>query len=159
MRRCLQLCDIKLPEIETMLAKLPTSTTYDHKMGWLPPKFQDQCREIASKYITERIRADILTENESSEKTSTKKHGSTSKHNAEDSFANDVVVIDGKCFWSSFEFILMRIEFFQTSRTSRYFQRKTTRKARVAATTTFAKRPIFPTRTKSTKKSPKKLTN
>lgn len=63
MKHFLQYCDIHLPEIKTMLAKLPDyhpGLGCDLKNGWLPDKFHDQCREIASKYITEEVQRQVL---------------------------------------------------------------------------------------------------
>lgn len=49
-----QYCDILLPEIEAMLARLPPITAdvqCDPKNGWFPSSFVDQCREIVNRYI------------------------------------------------------------------------------------------------------------
>lgn len=46
-----------------MLARLPEvypGTKCDPKNGWLPDKFHDQCREIATKYISEEVQKQLL---------------------------------------------------------------------------------------------------
>ncbi|KAK9707969.1 Tau95 Triple barrel domain [Popillia japonica] len=53
-----QYCDVHLPEIQTMLNRLPPimpGTVCDFKNGWLPNKFTDQCREIVNKYMIEQV--------------------------------------------------------------------------------------------------------
>lgn len=46
-----------------MLARLPEvqpGARCDPKNGWLPDKFHDQCREIATKYISEEVQRQLL---------------------------------------------------------------------------------------------------
>uniref|UniRef100_A0A1B6DG43 General transcription factor 3C polypeptide 5 n=2 Tax=Clastoptera arizonana TaxID=38151 RepID=A0A1B6DG43_9HEMI len=54
-----QLCDIKVPEIENMVARLPRippGTQCHERLGWLPPGFAEQCRDIISGIVTELLR-------------------------------------------------------------------------------------------------------
>lgn len=47
-------CDIRVPEIQEMLEKIPTpltGATCNEKSGWLPANFDDHCREILSDII------------------------------------------------------------------------------------------------------------
>ncbi|KAF2904878.1 hypothetical protein ILUMI_01295 [Ignelater luminosus] len=58
-----QYCDVQLPEIQNMLAKLPETTKdlqYHQKNGWLPNGFHDQCREIVNKYVTIQVKELLL---------------------------------------------------------------------------------------------------
>ncbi|XP_057671656.1 general transcription factor 3C polypeptide 5 [Diorhabda carinulata] len=58
-----QYCDIKLPEIQEMLQRLPKipgNKKFDSKNGWLPVNFSDQCREIANRYMLERVHQELL---------------------------------------------------------------------------------------------------
>ncbi|KAF6211179.1 hypothetical protein GE061_014294 [Apolygus lucorum] len=57
-----QYCDVKVPEIEAMLSRLPKvspSMTCDPKHGWLPPGFDNQCRTIINKYVLVLLKATI----------------------------------------------------------------------------------------------------
>ncbi|CAG9765802.1 unnamed protein product [Ceutorhynchus assimilis] len=63
-----QYCDIKIPEVQEMLMKLPKlppTAKYDQKNGWLPLSFQEHCREIVNKYIFEAVQQEILKEKKS----------------------------------------------------------------------------------------------
>ncbi|KAL3268612.1 hypothetical protein HHI36_007718 [Cryptolaemus montrouzieri] len=58
-----QYCDILLPEIQTMLARLPpvpAHTQCDPKNGWFPVSFVDQCREIVNKYVDQQASVELL---------------------------------------------------------------------------------------------------
>ncbi|KAI4466175.1 general transcription factor iiic polypeptide 5 [Holotrichia oblita] len=61
-----QYCDVHLPEIQTMLNRLPPimpGTDCDFKNGWLPNKFTDQCRDIVNKYMIEQVQKANQEEN------------------------------------------------------------------------------------------------
>lgn len=54
-----QLCDIKVPEIESMIARLPRvppGTQCHRRLGWLPPGFAEHCRDILAKLVTEQLK-------------------------------------------------------------------------------------------------------
>lgn len=54
-----QLCDIKVPEIESMIARLPRvppGTQCHRRLGWLPPGFAEQCRDILASLVTEQLK-------------------------------------------------------------------------------------------------------
>ncbi|XP_076256057.1 general transcription factor IIIC subunit l(2)37Cd [Rhynchophorus ferrugineus] len=60
-----QYCDILIPEVQDMLSKLPklpSSTKYDIKNGWLPISFTDQCREIVNKYVLDAVHEELLSD-------------------------------------------------------------------------------------------------
>ncbi|BES89302.1 RNA polymerase III transcription factor (TF)IIIC subunit [Nesidiocoris tenuis] len=60
-----QYCDIKVPEIETMLDRLPkvsSEMTCDPKHGWLPPGFDIQCREILNKHVLDFLTSSAADE-------------------------------------------------------------------------------------------------
>lgn len=62
-----QYCDVLLPEVQSMLARLPEvrpGTVCDIKNGWLPQHFHDQCREIASRYIQQQAKKEFLERKE-----------------------------------------------------------------------------------------------
>ncbi|KAF5308795.1 hypothetical protein FQR65_LT06028 [Abscondita terminalis] len=66
-----QYCDLQLPEIQYMIAKLPSITKdlkYHRKNGWLPNGFHEQCREVSNKYIEESVR-NLLKEDKQKDKT------------------------------------------------------------------------------------------
>lgn len=49
-------CDVHVPKIQEMLDKIPTplsGATCNEKTGWLPPNFDDNCREILTEMINE----------------------------------------------------------------------------------------------------------
>lgn len=53
-RLCFQYCDIRVPQIQEMLDKIPTplsGATCNEKSGWLPTGFDDQCREILTGIV------------------------------------------------------------------------------------------------------------
>ncbi|KAM3964804.1 general transcription factor IIIC subunit l(2)37Cd [Aphomia sociella] len=51
-----QLCDIKLPEVEELLAKEPPPGYLCHpKRGWLPPNGDEICREHMSDYLKQMV--------------------------------------------------------------------------------------------------------
>ncbi|XP_026466551.1 general transcription factor 3C polypeptide 5 isoform X2 [Ctenocephalides felis] len=54
-----QYCDVSVPEIVTMLARLPVPipgvTKCDQRRGWLPAGFDDRCREIIHALVIEEI--------------------------------------------------------------------------------------------------------
>ncbi|XP_014253309.1 general transcription factor 3C polypeptide 5 [Cimex lectularius] len=53
-----QYCDIKAPEIEVMLGRLPKispNMACDPKHGWLPPGFDIQCRDIINGYVLQQM--------------------------------------------------------------------------------------------------------
>ncbi|XP_066142371.1 general transcription factor 3C polypeptide 5 [Euwallacea fornicatus] len=65
-----QYCDIHLPEVQDMLAKLPklaSSIKYDPKNGWLTHTFMEQCREIVNKYVYEAVKNDISNDKKQTE--------------------------------------------------------------------------------------------
>lgn len=65
-----QYCDIKLPEVEAMFARLPptpSNAVCDKNNGWLPSGFALLCREIANKYIGEDIKNQFLKEKQDGE--------------------------------------------------------------------------------------------
>lgn len=50
----MQYCDIRVPQIQEMLDKIPTplsGATCNEKSGWLPTSFDDQCREILTDIV------------------------------------------------------------------------------------------------------------
>ncbi|KAK9877001.1 hypothetical protein WA026_016030 [Henosepilachna vigintioctopunctata] len=58
-----QYCDILLPELQTMLARLPPvplNTVCDPKNGWFPSSFIEQCRETVSKYVDQYASNELL---------------------------------------------------------------------------------------------------
>ncbi|KAG5900700.1 hypothetical protein JTB14_038218 [Gonioctena quinquepunctata] len=58
-----QYCNIRIPEIQEMfqrLPKLPIHQKYDPKNGWLPTNFTEQCREIANKYVIEKVHQELI---------------------------------------------------------------------------------------------------
>lgn len=49
-----QYCDVKVPRIQQMLEKIPTPLTgaaCNEKTGWLPPRFDEQCRDILTEIV------------------------------------------------------------------------------------------------------------
>nr|XP_019554547.2 general transcription factor 3C polypeptide 5 [Aedes albopictus] len=50
-----QYCDVRVPRIQQMLEKIPTPTmggaACDEKTGWLPPRFDEQCRDILTDIV------------------------------------------------------------------------------------------------------------
>lgn len=53
-----QYCDVHVPKIQEMLDKIPTPMSgaiCSEKMGWLPPNFDDNCREILTETINELL--------------------------------------------------------------------------------------------------------
>ncbi|CAH0556532.1 unnamed protein product [Brassicogethes aeneus] len=59
-------CDIYIPEIQDMLARLPrphSESNYDSKNGWLPQNFTEQCREIVNSYVLGQVQKQLLEEN------------------------------------------------------------------------------------------------
>lgn len=51
-----QYCDVHVPKIQEMLDKIPTPLSgaiCNEKTGWLPPNFDDNCREILTEMINE----------------------------------------------------------------------------------------------------------
>lgn len=51
-------CDVHVPKIQEMLDKIPTplsGATCNEKTGWLPPNFDDNCREILTETIDELL--------------------------------------------------------------------------------------------------------
>ncbi|KAK9510096.1 hypothetical protein O3M35_004952 [Rhynocoris fuscipes] len=60
-----QYCDIKAPELESMLARLPKvshNMTCDPKNGWLPSGFDNQARDIINMYVVEQLNKDTAAE-------------------------------------------------------------------------------------------------
>ncbi|KFB39055.1 AGAP009321-PA-like protein [Anopheles sinensis] len=54
-----QYCDIHLKKIKEMLSKVPTpmgGTVCDERNGWLPNRFDEQCRNIMSEIVVNNIR-------------------------------------------------------------------------------------------------------
>lgn len=54
----LQYCDVHVPKIQEMLDKIPTPLSgaiCNEKTGWLPPNFDDNCREILTETINELL--------------------------------------------------------------------------------------------------------
>uniref|UniRef100_A0A240PMP5 Uncharacterized protein n=1 Tax=Anopheles atroparvus TaxID=41427 RepID=A0A240PMP5_ANOAO len=63
-----QYCDIHLKKIKDMLSKVPTpmsGTVCDERHGWLPSRFDDQCRNIMSEIVARNIRKRSATASES----------------------------------------------------------------------------------------------
>ncbi|CAG9864696.1 unnamed protein product [Phyllotreta striolata] len=61
-----QFCDLQIPEVQDMLQRLPKTPghlPYNPKTGWLPLNFSEHCREIANRYILERVRHELLEDN------------------------------------------------------------------------------------------------
>lgn len=57
-----QYCDIKAPELETMLSRLPKvshNMVCDPKCGWLPSGFDNQTRDIINMYVLEKLNKDF----------------------------------------------------------------------------------------------------
>lgn len=53
-----QYCDVHVPKIQEMLDKIPTPLSgaiCNEKTGWLPPNFDDNCREILTETINELL--------------------------------------------------------------------------------------------------------
>ncbi|XP_031623492.1 general transcription factor 3C polypeptide 5-like [Contarinia nasturtii] len=51
-------CDVHVPKIQEMLDKIPTPLSgaiCNEKTGWLPPNFDDNCREILTETINELL--------------------------------------------------------------------------------------------------------
>ncbi|XP_063241517.1 general transcription factor 3C polypeptide 5 isoform X2 [Bacillus rossius redtenbacheri] len=51
-------CDVDVPEIQAMLRKLPEpppGAECHEKLGWMPPGFDEQCREIVNNLVTEAL--------------------------------------------------------------------------------------------------------
>ncbi|XP_062548215.1 general transcription factor 3C polypeptide 5 [Armigeres subalbatus] len=49
-----QYCDVQVPRIQQMLEKIPTPMTgvvCNEKTGWLPPRFDEQCRDILTEIV------------------------------------------------------------------------------------------------------------
>uniref|UniRef100_A0A1B6FP34 General transcription factor 3C polypeptide 5 n=1 Tax=Cuerna arida TaxID=1464854 RepID=A0A1B6FP34_9HEMI len=66
-----QLCDIKVPEIELMVERLPRiqpGVKCHERLGWLPAGFAEQCRDIINNLVVEQIK--IVRENNSQPGTS-----------------------------------------------------------------------------------------
>uniref|UniRef100_A0A1Y1NEZ5 Transcription factor IIIC subunit 5 HTH domain-containing protein n=1 Tax=Photinus pyralis TaxID=7054 RepID=A0A1Y1NEZ5_PHOPY len=60
-----QYCDLELPEIKDMIARLPQITSdmkYDRKNGWLPNGFHEHCREISNSYVTDYVKKLLVDE-------------------------------------------------------------------------------------------------
>ncbi|XP_023023498.2 general transcription factor IIIC subunit l(2)37Cd [Leptinotarsa decemlineata] len=58
-----QFCNIKIPEIQEMFQRLPKLSSHqklDPKTGWLPMNFIEQCREIANKYVIDRVHQELI---------------------------------------------------------------------------------------------------
>lgn len=58
-----QYCDILIPEIQTMLSRLPpvpSGSQCHYKNGWLPISFVEQCREIVYKCVNTQVEKEIL---------------------------------------------------------------------------------------------------
>lgn len=54
-----QLCDIKVSEIESMVARLPRiapGSICHERLGWLPPGFAEQCRDIINNIVIEQLK-------------------------------------------------------------------------------------------------------
>ncbi|XP_055639320.1 general transcription factor 3C polypeptide 5 isoform X2 [Toxorhynchites rutilus septentrionalis] len=54
-----QYCDVQVPRIQQMLEKIPTPMTgaiCNEKTGWLPPRFDEQCRDILTEIVLNNFR-------------------------------------------------------------------------------------------------------
>ncbi|XP_077296851.1 general transcription factor IIIC subunit l(2)37Cd [Arctopsyche grandis] len=54
-----QYCNLKIPEIEEMLSKLGEvlpGSSCDERRGWMPYGFDNQCRNIITSYVLEKMR-------------------------------------------------------------------------------------------------------
>lgn len=63
----MQYCDVHIPKIKEMLEKIPTplsGATCNEKTGWLPPNFDDNCREILNEAVYNLIRTTETEEDE-----------------------------------------------------------------------------------------------
>ncbi|XP_054285252.1 general transcription factor 3C polypeptide 5-like [Macrosteles quadrilineatus] len=63
-----QLCDIKVPEIEAMverLPRLPPSSKCHERLGWLPPGFAEQCRDIMNSLVSQQIQREQAADSQS----------------------------------------------------------------------------------------------
>nr|CAD7464294.1 unnamed protein product [Timema tahoe] len=55
-----QYCDVLVPEIQDMLEKLPEPQSQCHeKLGWMPPRFDDRCREILNAEILKSFHTEL----------------------------------------------------------------------------------------------------
>ncbi|XP_026757268.2 general transcription factor 3C polypeptide 5 [Galleria mellonella] len=77
-----QLCDIKLPEVEELLAKEPPPGYLCHpKRGWLPPKGEETCRDHMFEYLKQMVisnySADVKFEQGSSDEDNSEDEGSS----------------------------------------------------------------------------------
>lgn len=55
----MQYCDVHIPKIQEMLDKIPTPSSgavCNERTGWLPPNFDDNCREILNETVSALIR-------------------------------------------------------------------------------------------------------
>ncbi|XP_022911689.1 general transcription factor 3C polypeptide 5 [Onthophagus taurus] len=99
-----QLCDVKLPEIQTMLSRLPPilpGTKCDMKNGWLPDKFNDQCREIANKYIEEAVQKQL----EETRRQNTIENQNQEKNNEEEKVVEMLEISDSDTELSDYDII------------------------------------------------------
>ncbi|XP_053692327.1 general transcription factor 3C polypeptide 5 [Sabethes cyaneus] len=65
-----QYCDVKVPRIQQMLEKIPTpmtGVTCNEKTGWLPPRFDEQCRDILTDIVLTNFRKAKETDSTTSE--------------------------------------------------------------------------------------------
>ncbi|XP_065080428.1 general transcription factor 3C polypeptide 5 [Ochlerotatus camptorhynchus] len=54
-----QYCDVHVPRIQQMLEKIPTPKTgvvCNEKTGWLPPRFDEQCRDILTEIVLKNFK-------------------------------------------------------------------------------------------------------
>ncbi|XP_059049869.1 general transcription factor 3C polypeptide 5-like, partial [Achroia grisella] len=73
-----QLCDIKLPEVEELLAKEPSPGYLCHpKRGWLPPKGEETCRDHMFEYLKQMVKSNYTAEMKFED-------GSSDEENSED---------------------------------------------------------------------------
>ncbi|RVE48774.1 hypothetical protein evm_006548 [Chilo suppressalis] len=80
-----QLCDVKLPEVEELLAKEPPPGYLCHQTwGWLPPNTDQLCRDYISKYMKDTIFASNAGDELKIEKGSSDDESDSNSDEAED---------------------------------------------------------------------------
>lgn len=89
---------MQLPEVQTMLARLPEippGQICNAKTGWLPDHFQDQCREIANKYVQQKAKKLFCEERERVRLTKTMDECDAAD-DKEDAVDENRIIIEGK---------------------------------------------------------------
>lgn len=78
------------------LPNLPPDAKCDPKNGFLPARFHDQCREIASKYIVEQVKKELIESNRDTY--SDNQVMDDNDHVEDDDDDDDVEIIEGELF-------------------------------------------------------------